>query len=250
MANFNRTTKDGVVDLYYEVHGLQDTKAPTILLIAPGGMRSAVSFWQQTPWNPITALQNDYRVIAMDQRNAGASRGPVAADHGWHTYTEDQVALLDHLDVGQCHVGGMCIGGPYCFGLIQAMGSRVQSAVLWQTIGLDHNRDAFYDMFDSWAVDLQQSSHANVPSAAWQEFRGRMFDESFCLMSMRRSWRSARHLCWCFVATICTTRRLAQSELQSWPPMLCSLSSGRRMILYLLHKRRWQNLLLATTNGW
>ena len=179
MANFTRTTKDGVVDLYYEVHGQQDTQAPTILLIAPGGMRSAVSFWQQTPWNPITALQDHYRVIAMDQRNAGASSGPVAADHGWHTFTEDQVALLDHLEVEQCHVGGMCIGGPYCFGLIQAMGERIQSAVLWQTIGLDDNRAAFYDMFDSWAADLQQSSHAQVPSAAWSEFRGRLFDGEF-----------------------------------------------------------------------
>lgn len=179
MANFTRTTKDGVVDLYYEVHGLQDIRAPTILLIAPGGMRSAVSFWQQTPWNPISALQDRFRVIAMDQRNAGTSSGPVAADHGWHTYTEDQVALLDHLQVEQLHVGGMCIGGPYCFGLIKAMGARVQSAVLWQTIGLDDNRAAFYDMFDSWAADLQQSSHAEVPLAAWQEFRGRLFDGEF-----------------------------------------------------------------------
>lgn len=178
MPNFIRTTKDGEVSLYYEVHG-QGPGAPTILLIAPGGMRSAVSFWEQTPWNPITALQANYRVIAMDQRNAGASTGPVAADHGWHTYAEDQIALLDHLEVGDCHIGGMCIGGPYCFGLIQALGKRVLSAVLWQTIGLDDNRAAFFDMFDSWATDLQSSSHSQVPQQAWSEFRERMFGGEF-----------------------------------------------------------------------
>ena len=40
------------------------------------------------------ALSPHFRVIAMDQRNAGASRAPVSADDGWHTYTRDQLALL------------------------------------------------------------------------------------------------------------------------------------------------------------
>ena len=53
------------VELYYEEHG---TGFP-VLLIAPGGMRSAVSFWERTPWNPIDQLAPHYRVIAMDQRN-------------------------------------------------------------------------------------------------------------------------------------------------------------------------------------
>jgi pimeloyl-ACP methyl ester carboxylesterase len=50
------------VELYYEEHG---TGFP-VLLIAPGGMRSAVSFWERTPWNPIDQLAPHYRVIAMD----------------------------------------------------------------------------------------------------------------------------------------------------------------------------------------
>ena len=55
----------GDMKLYYEEHG----KGFPLLLIAPGGMRSAVSFWDKTPWNPITQLAPHYRVIAMDQRN-------------------------------------------------------------------------------------------------------------------------------------------------------------------------------------
>ena len=38
------------VELYYEEHGA----GFPILLIAPGGMRSAVAFWERTPWNPIS----------------------------------------------------------------------------------------------------------------------------------------------------------------------------------------------------
>jgi pimeloyl-ACP methyl ester carboxylesterase len=104
------------IELYYEEHGA----GFPILLIAPGGMHSAVAFWERTPWNPITQLAPHYRVIAMDQRNAGQSVAPIRATDSWHVYTTDQLALLDHLDVDRFHVAGMCIGGPYIMGLIQA----------------------------------------------------------------------------------------------------------------------------------
>ena len=168
MASFS--TADGA-DIYYEVHG----EGFPVLLIAPGGMRSAVSFWENTPWNPITDLQGDYQVIAMDQRNAGASRGPVAASHGWQTFTADQLALLDHLGVDRFHVAGMCIGGPYAFGLIEAAPERVASAILFQPIGREENRQAFYEMFDGWAVDLK-TTFPEMSDADWQSFRGNMYD--------------------------------------------------------------------------
>ena len=78
------------VKLYYEQHG----EGFPVLLFAPGGMRSAVSFWEGSQFNPITELRSHFRVIAMDQRNAGQSKAPVSADDGWHTYTADHIALL------------------------------------------------------------------------------------------------------------------------------------------------------------
>ncbi len=145
-----------------------------ILLIAPGGMRSAASFWESTPWNPVEQLADQYRVIAMDQRNAGRSTGPITGEDGWHTFTADQLALLDHLGVDRFHIIGMCIGGPYAFGLIEAAPDRVASAVHFQPIGLDNNRQAFYDMFDSWADDLR-SNRPEVSEADWAAFRERMY---------------------------------------------------------------------------
>lgn len=169
------TFRQGDVEIYYEAHG----SGFPVLLIAPGGMRSAVSFWDNTPWNPLTDLADEFRVIAMDQRNAGASSAPVSGDDGWRTYTRDQLALLDHLGVEGFHVAGMCIGGPYCMGLIEAAPDRVASAVLFQTIGAsDDNRELFYDMFDAWAQPLK-AERPEVPEEAWASFKRNMFGGDF-----------------------------------------------------------------------
>jgi pimeloyl-ACP methyl ester carboxylesterase len=161
--------RDGA-QIYFEEHG----SGFPILLIAPGGMRSAISFWENNPWNPIEQLAGTYRVIAMDQRNAGQSTAPVTANDGWHTYTADQLGLMDHLGIDQFHTAGMCIGGPYCLGLIEAAPQRVASATLFQTIGRDGNADAFYAMFDDWAQALQASMQG-VDAEAWSAFRENMY---------------------------------------------------------------------------
>ena len=142
-------------------------------------MRSAISYWTGTPWSPIEHLSDSFRVIAMDQRNAGESTAPISGDDGWHTYTADQLALMDHLGVECFHVVGMCIGGPYCMGLIQAAPGRVMSAVLLQPIGLDGNRSAFYQMFDGWADELRATSHRAVADQDWIRFRSNMYDGDF-----------------------------------------------------------------------
>lgn len=166
--------KHGAVELHYEVHGV----GYPILLIAPGGMRSAIPLWDRAPWNPVRQLEGRYRVIVMDQRNAGLSQGPIEAGDGWHTYLGDQLALLDHLGVETCHVGGMCIGGSFAMGLVRAAPARVTSAVLFQTIGLSGNRAAFYEMYDSWANDLRPS-RPEVSPAAWDGLKHAMYDGDF-----------------------------------------------------------------------
>ena len=162
------------IQLYYEECG----QGFPVLLIAPGGMRSALSFWEGTPWNPIEQLAPNYRVIAMDQRNAGKSVAPIRATDSWHVYTQDQLALLDHLGVNQFHVAGMCIGGPYIMGLIEAAPQRVASAVLFQPIGLDNNRQAFFEMFDSWAKELKPV-RTEVRAEAWESFKTSMYSGDF-----------------------------------------------------------------------
>jgi pimeloyl-ACP methyl ester carboxylesterase len=160
----------GDAHLHYDDHG----SGFPVLLIAPGGMRSEAGFWSNTPWNPIEQLAPRYRVIAMDQRNAGRSTGPIEPSHGWDTYTADQLALMDHLGAARFHVAGMCIGGSYIMNLIKTAPDRIASAVMFQPIGLDDNRQAFYDMFDSWAAEVGPD-HPEASPADWSAFRQRMY---------------------------------------------------------------------------
>src|SRR5687768_6171871 len=102
MPSFER---DGVT-IHYEEQG---TGFP-LLLLAPGGMRSVIERWESAPFDPRKELSSDFRVIAMDQRNAGRSRAPVSASDGWQTYAQDQLALLDQLGIERCHLLGGCIG--------------------------------------------------------------------------------------------------------------------------------------------
>lgn len=170
MPSYERVTESGVVSLYYEEEG----DGFPVLLIAPGGMRSTLSAWQNAPWNPIRQLSATHRVIAMDQRNAGRSTGPITADDGWNTYTEDQLALMNHLGIGRFHVVGMCIGGAYIGALLQAVPDRVVSAVVLQTIGLEDNREAFMEVFDGWADELKPK-RPDVKDEAWESFRQNMY---------------------------------------------------------------------------
>ena len=176
MAHF----QDQDVDLHYEIYG----DGFPVLLFAPGGMRSAMDFWAHGPWNPIEALQHDFKVIAMDQRNAGRSHAPITAADNWATYTQDHLRLLDYLQVDQCHLLGGCIGGAFSFGLMRAASSRVAAAVIQQSIGLDQNQAAFYDMFDSWAVD-QRRLDPTLTEQTLSSFRANLYDAEFVFSASR-----------------------------------------------------------------
>ena len=177
MAEF--THRDA--SIHYDIEGAAD--GYPVLLIAPGGMRSANELWMDVPWNPRTALADSYRLIGMDQRNAGRSTAPVSPDDGWSTMRDDQLALLDHLGIDRCHVVGMCIGGPYIAGLLKAAPERFSSAVMLQPVGIEadgSNRAAFYEMFDRW-VEMNADSHGDVDDATWRSFRSNMWDGEFLL---------------------------------------------------------------------
>ena len=124
----------GRARIYYEECG----QGFPILTFAPASLASVIDVWSQpsAPINPTVEFAAKFRVIAMDQRNAGGqSRAPISAQDGWDTYTADHIALLDHLRIDRCHLYGQCIGGSFILNLIKAQPERVQSAVLAQPIG-------------------------------------------------------------------------------------------------------------------
>jgi pimeloyl-ACP methyl ester carboxylesterase len=170
------------VAIHYDLEGVDD--GFPVLLIAPGGMRSANATWTAMPWNPRAALAGSYRLIGMDQRNAGRSTAPVSGGDGWHTYTADQLDLLDHLGVERCHVVGMCIGGPYIVGLLTTAPERFASAVLLQPVGIDGNRDVFDDIFEGWRDEIA-AGHPEATDADWAAFKSNMWDGEFVLTATR-----------------------------------------------------------------
>lgn len=169
------------IEIHYEAQG----EGFPVLAIAPGGMRSQIDAWSRSPWHPVERLVSEgYRVIAMDQRNAGDSFAPVSAQSGWDDYTADQVALLDHLGIERFAVVGMCIGGSYIAGLLRAVPTRVACALMMQPIGLENNREAFYTMFRGW-VDEIRDRHPEADEIAWDRFRQNMFGGDFMFNATR-----------------------------------------------------------------
>jgi pimeloyl-ACP methyl ester carboxylesterase len=164
--------------IHYDIEGRPD--GFPVLLIAPGGMRSANELWNTMPWNPRRVLAGDYLLVGMDQRNAGRSTAPVSGDDGWATYAADQIGLLDQLGIGRCHVVGMCIGGPYVIGLLRAAPERFASAVLLQPVGVDGNRSELLAMFDQWAAAIGDQ-HPEAFDDDWSRFRSNMWDGGFVL---------------------------------------------------------------------
>src|SRR5215471_819476 len=92
--------------IYYEESGA----GFPLLLIAPGGMNSSIDLWARAAFDPRVEYADDFRLVAMDQRNAGRSNGPLDVEDPWGSYVEDQLALVDHLGVERFHVLGCCIG--------------------------------------------------------------------------------------------------------------------------------------------
>jgi pimeloyl-ACP methyl ester carboxylesterase len=167
--------------IYYEVHG---SGAP-LLLLPPGGMNATIDFWERTPFNAVQIFSEDFRVIALDQRNAGRSTGPVASGDPWEAYLEDHIGLLNHLGIERCHLLGCCIGVSFALKLLCAAPHRIGAAVLQQPVGMaDANRTLWPAMFDAWAEDLL-GRRPDMDRDALMEFGRRMWGGDFVLSVSR-----------------------------------------------------------------
>lgn len=181
MPTFDR--KDPATGRAITIHYEEQGSGHPVLALAPGGLNSAGALWDRAPWNPVTQLADEFRVIAMDQRNAGASSGPITGGDGWHSYAEDQLALLDHLGVDRFSVIGMCIGGAFILKLIETAPQRVAAAVALQPIGLEDNRQVFHDLFDTWAAERRQD-HPETSEEDWAAFRESLYGGDNTLWSV------------------------------------------------------------------
>ena len=165
----------GDVSLYYEERGA----GFPLLAIAPGGMKSTVDYWKFAAVNPWESFAGDFRMVAMDQRNAGQSTGPLDVDDPWGGYAADQLGLLDHLGIDRFLVMGCCIGGSFILKLIEQAPERVVAAVLEQPIGVDDsNRDLFRQMQRAWADEVV-AARDDIDAATMDRFLSAMWGDEF-----------------------------------------------------------------------
>ena len=182
--------RDGAT-IYYEEHG--STSAQPLLLLAPGGLNSTVDFWGRMPLNPLEAFVDEFRVIAMDQRNAGRSSGPLDTQDPWGMYADDQLAVLDHLGIDRTLVIGCCIGCSFIFKLLERAPERVIAAVPMQPIGHDETNDGTFspEMWTPWGQNLIDKGAAFTMEIV-NAFGHALFDPGFVFSVSREFLRSVQ----------------------------------------------------------
>jgi pimeloyl-ACP methyl ester carboxylesterase len=142
------------------IHYQQTGSGFPLLLIAGGGLTaSTISFFTRgEPFNAIEEFKNEYRVVAMDLRNAtaGLSTGPLEIDRPWDSYTDDHLGLMDHLGIDKFMVMGFCVGGPFIWNLLERAPNRVAAAVIAQPSGFRKELpNLFYENnMKGWAPEL------------------------------------------------------------------------------------------------
>jgi len=155
-------------------------------------MRSSVPLWEMAAINPLTAYAGQYRMIAMDQRNAGRSAGPLEAGDPWGAYAADQLAVMDHLGIGRFLVFGCCIGGPFILKLCELAPDRVVAAVLEQPVGITAaNRELFDNLWKPWGEQLM-TSRGDLSYGEIEAFATAMWAPGFAVSVTRDQVRSFR----------------------------------------------------------
>ncbi|HIG39260.1 MAG TPA: alpha/beta hydrolase [Gammaproteobacteria bacterium] len=134
---------DGSV-VTYEVSG---SGAP-VLLLAPSGISSAATEWGGYFIDP-RILADDFTVISMDQRYAGAGRAPLEP-FSHESVFADQLAVLDALEFPDAAVIGADF---YCASALKFAcdaPARTRATVLVEPMGLDdsNSMDVYYGMFN------------------------------------------------------------------------------------------------------
>ena len=152
----------GGSEIYYEVHG---EGAP--LLLIPGLGSDALS------WGGLlTPLAQSYRVILLDNRGAGRTRGPgplsIAA------MASDAMALLEHLGHPKVHVLGHSMGGLVALALARLAPARLDRLILAGSFATIQPSNL--QLFRSMATALEQGADR----ADWyQDLFAWIFSEGF-----------------------------------------------------------------------
>jgi 3-oxoadipate enol-lactonase len=147
-----RATVNGV-ELYYELHG---PEGADVLVLSNGILMSTASWAYQLP-----VLSKYLRVLLYDCRGMWQSAHP-AGPYSMDLHADDLAGLLDHLNIGKAHIGGISYGGEISLAFGLRHSARVRSLVVSSAVA---TADAeMQERTASWWAAAQ----ANDPEALYE----------------------------------------------------------------------------------
>ena len=168
LLNYDRVT------IHYEEFG----SGYPVLLFSGGSLNSSVDAWHTiTAFDATVDFAKDFRLIALDIRNAGESWAPITIEDGWHSYTTDHIRLLDHLGIERCHVLGHCIGPSFSLHLMQTQPWRVSAAVHATPSGRIGPYKGRRPSFEQWVSTHR--NHPEVTEAVLDQFAWNLYERDF-----------------------------------------------------------------------
>ena len=114
--------KIGDIELYYEEHG---RGIPLVMIL---GLGQDIATWGFQ----IPELSNHFRVVVLDNRDAGRS-SRCSEDYTTEAMAGDVIGLLDHLGIRQAHVLGTSLGGMIAQQVALMAPEKVLSLILAST---------------------------------------------------------------------------------------------------------------------
>lgn len=173
----------GDVSVHYEMRG----HGFPLLILPPGGLMATIAWWQKTAFNAPEIFSQDFLTVALDERHAGQSTGPLELDDPWGAYARDHIGLMNHLGIEKFHVLGSCIGVSHALKLIELAPDRVVSAVLVQPTGIDEaSKTLLHGTAAGW-VDQLLARQPGVDRATAMAFGKKVWTGEFVL-SVTRDW--------------------------------------------------------------
>ena len=149
-----------VEDLYFDSAGVRirfidlgpRNGEPVVLI--HGGFTNVEEQWIES--GVIAALDDTYRVIALDLRGHGKSGKPHDPLQYGNMIVDDIIRLLDHLRIEEAHIVGYSLGGRITFKLVADHPKRVISAMPNGT-DAEPLSSAMRDVFERTAHSLKES---------------------------------------------------------------------------------------------
>lgn len=146
--------------MYYEIHGIIDSKNPPLVLLHGGGSTIETSFGKVLP-----LLAKTRQVIAFEQQGHGHTADIADRPFGFEQSADDTVELLQHLKIEKADFFGFSNGGNIALQIAVRHPNRVRKLVVASAM---FKRDGLYP--EVWKF-MRRSTLQDMPKGLKEAYR-------------------------------------------------------------------------------